>query len=95
MLDGLPAFSKFMMMRAHAICVEHGGVYYPFDVRQFVERVTPADDSNLDARRESMIDIVASWDLDGARPDAAGMAVVRTYVSGEIDLDEALRRMTM
>ncbi|WP_146197196.1 antitoxin VbhA family protein [Serinibacter arcticus] len=52
-----------------------------------------ADDSDLDARREAMIDIVASWDLDGARPSEAGMAVVRSYVAGEIDLDEMIRRM--
>ena len=47
-------------------------------------------DDPVTARRESMIDILASWDLDGARPDATGMQIVSAYVDGKISLDEAL-----
>ncbi|PWD52025.1 hypothetical protein C8046_16630 [Serinibacter arcticus] len=92
--ERLPAFRAFMMMRAHATCPGHGEVFFPFDVGQFVERVTRADDTDLKARREAMIDIVASWHLDGSRPNAAGMAILRDYVAGEIDFEEMFRRMT-
>lgn len=47
-------------------------------------------DDPVAARRESMIDILASWDLDGARPDATGMQIVSAYVDGKISLGEAL-----
>jgi hypothetical protein len=40
-----------------------------------------------------MIDILASWDLDGAMPDEAGLQVVRRYVAGEIDLDGMIAEM--
>jgi hypothetical protein len=45
-------------------------------------------------RRESMIEILASWDLDGALPDEQGMQVVRGYVAGDITLAEALSKMS-
>jgi hypothetical protein len=44
-------------------------------------------------RREAMIDILASWDLEGALPDPAGMAVVHEYVDGTLDLDEFILKM--
>lgn len=47
----------------------------------------------VESRRESMIDILASWDLDGAMPDEAGLQVVRRYVAGEIDLDGMIAEM--
>lgn len=47
-------------------------------------------DDPVAARRESMIDILASWDLDGARPDATDMQIVSAYVEGQIGLAEAL-----
>lgn len=53
-----------------------------------------ADDSDLAARRESMLDILGSWDLEGARPDAAGMKIVEDYVEGRIELDEMIKLMT-
>lgn len=47
----------------------------------------------LNGRRESMIDILASWDLEDAVPDEEGMNVVRRYVSGQLTLDAALEEM--
>lgn len=47
----------------------------------------------LNGRRESMIDILASWDLEDAVPGEAGMHVVRRYVSGQLTFDEALEEM--
>ncbi len=44
----------------------------------------------VEGRRESMANILASWDLEGARPDAEGMQIVRDYVDGKTDLDGAL-----
>lgn len=52
------------------------------------------DDSDLAARRESMLDILGSWDLDGKVPDENGLAIVRDYVAGRIELDEMTRLMT-
>lgn len=40
-----------------------------------------------------MIDILASWDLDGALPDEVGMQVVREYVDGTLSLGEAIEKM--
>lgn len=50
-------------------------------------------DDDLAERRESMTDILASWDLDGALPDAAAMQLIRQYVDGDYDLDELHKRM--
>lgn len=44
----------------------------------------------VEERRESMIDILASWDLDGALPGEAGMEVVREYVAGDLTLAQAI-----
>lgn len=40
-----------------------------------------------------MIDILASWDLEGALPGEAGMRVVREYVAGDLTLAEAIEKM--
>ncbi|MDP5227956.1 MULTISPECIES: hypothetical protein [Arthrobacter] len=45
---------------------------------------------NVAARRESMTDILASWDLEGAMPDVVGMKIVNRYVSGLVELPTAL-----
>lgn len=50
-------------------------------------------DDDLAERRESMTDILASWDLDGALPDAAAMELIREYVAGEYDFKELHKRM--
>lgn len=50
-------------------------------------------DDDLDERRESMIDILASWDLDGALPDEAAMELIRDYVNGALDLDDLITKM--
>lgn len=47
-------------------------------------------DDPVAERRESMIDILASWDLEGARPGEEGMRNVRDYVEGRISLAEAI-----
>ena len=47
----------------------------------------------INERREAMIDILASWDLEGAVPDEIGLGVVREYVDGRLDLQEALLQM--
>lgn len=57
------------------------------------QRNAPAREDPIDERRESMIDILASWDLDGAVPDEIGLGVVREYVAGKLDLQEALHQM--
>lgn len=49
----------------------------------------------VNERREAMIDILASWDLEGAVPDEIGLGVVREYVDGTLDLQEALRQMEL
>ncbi|MCQ9388515.1 antitoxin VbhA family protein [Brevibacterium sp. 50QC2O2] len=51
------------------------------------------DNDPVEQRREAMIDILASWDLDGAVPDEVGMSVVRDYVAGRLSLPEAIERM--
>lgn len=41
-------------------------------------------------RRESTIDIMASWALDGMTPTPEVLARIRAYVDGEVTLDEAI-----
>lgn len=48
---------------------------------------------DLHERRESMTDILASWDLDGALPDAAAMNLIREYVAGTYGLEELIQKM--
>lgn len=55
--------------------------------------MTMRKDDDLDERRESMTDILASWDLDSALPDEAAMKLIREYVAGEYDLKELYKRM--
>ena len=50
-------------------------------------------DDELHERRESMTDILASWDLEGALPDAAAMELIREYVAGAFGLDELIQKM--
>ena len=50
-------------------------------------------DDDLHERRESMTDILASWDLEGALPDAAAMEHIREYVAGAFGLDELIQKM--
>lgn len=50
-------------------------------------------DDDLHERRESMTDILASWDLDGALPDAAAMNLIREYVAGTYGLKELIQKM--
>lgn len=51
------------------------------------------DDDSPKARRESMINILGSWDLEGARPDEAAMRVVREYAAGGITIEQAIEKM--
>lgn len=55
--------------------------------------MTTYSDDDLHERRESMTDILASWDLEGALPDAAAMDLIREYVAGAFGLDELIQRM--
>ena len=50
-------------------------------------------DDDLHERRESMTDILASWDLERALPDAAAMELIREYVAGAFGLDELIQKM--
>ncbi|MCG7433298.1 hypothetical protein MHK71_12530 [Kocuria indica] len=50
-------------------------------------------DDDLHERRQSMTDILASWDLDGALPDAAAMNLIREYVTGTYGLEELSQKM--
>ncbi|MGX1695209.1 antitoxin VbhA family protein [Microbacterium keratanolyticum] len=70
------------LARAVPSAAPRGYAQYPASVRVALDPV--------EARRESMADIVASWDLEGARPDEQGMQIVRDYVDGKTSLDEAL-----
>ena len=51
------------------------------------------DDDSPEARRESMINILGSWDLEGARPDEAAMQVVREYAAGALTIEQAIAKM--
>jgi hypothetical protein len=53
---------------------------------------TPEQDAAQHERRESMTDIMASWALEGMKPEPEILARARTYVDGEITLDEAIAR---
>lgn len=55
--------------------------------------MTAYSDDDLHERRESMTDILASWDLEGALPDAAAMQLIREYVAGAFSLDELIQKM--
>lgn len=55
--------------------------------------MTTYSDDDLHEHRESMTDILASWDLEGALPDAAAMDLIREYVAGTFGLDELIRKM--
>ena len=57
------------------------------------DALTVYKDDDLRERRESMTYILASWDLEGALPDAAAMELVREYVAGVFGLDELIQKM--
>ena len=52
-----------------------------------------SDDTDLVERRESMIDMLASWALEDALPDPAAMQLIREYVNGECDFAELCEKM--
>lgn len=56
---------------------------------------TPNESSEQQAkheRRESTIDIMASWELEGMTPTPEVLTRIRAYVDGEVTLDEAIAR---
>ena len=55
--------------------------------------MTTYSDDDLHERRESMTDILANWDLEGALPDAAAMQLIREYVAGTVGLNELIQQM--
>lgn len=57
------------------------------------DATTIFSDDDLYERRESMTDVLASCNLDGALPDAAAMELIREYVAGAFGLDELIQRM--
>lgn len=59
------------------------------------DATTTFSDDDLHERRESMTNSLASWDLDGALPDAAAMGLIRRYVDGAFDLDELIQKMAV
>ena len=68
-------------------------------IRRRPAAVTPVPRASADdpvaSRESSMIEILASWELEGARPDDNAMVEVRRYVRGELNMaqfKEALRR---
>ena len=58
------------------------------------DAMTPFSDDGLHERRESMTNILASWDLDGALPDVAALDLIREYVAGMFGLDKLIQIMT-
>ncbi|MGF4043302.1 antitoxin VbhA family protein [Paenarthrobacter nitroguajacolicus] len=54
------------------------------------EKIAPPSTDPVEKRREAMAEILASWDLEGAIPDATGLQVVREYVAGRLELPMAL-----
>jgi len=58
------------------------------------EEIAPPSMDPVEKRREAMTEILASWDLEGAMPDATGLKVVRDYVAGRLELPLALERVS-
>jgi hypothetical protein len=48
----------------------------------------PASDANVDERRESSIDIMASWALEGMEPTPDVRGRIRAYVEGKMTTAE-------
>jgi hypothetical protein len=46
----------------------------------------------LDERRESVIDIMASWSLEVMEPAPEVLSRIRDYVNGDVTLEEAIAR---
>ena len=51
---------------------------------------TPEDQQSPRERRESAIDVMASWALEGMEPTPEVLSRIRSYVNGEVTLDEAI-----
>ena len=51
---------------------------------------TSATPDPVSERREAMNNILGSWNLEDAVPTGYGLEVVKNYVAGETDLDEAI-----
>jgi hypothetical protein len=59
-----------------------------------LEKIVPPSQDPVGMRREAMTEILASWDLEGAMPDATGLKVVREYVVGRLELPFALVKVS-
>lgn len=53
----------------------------------------PATPDPIPGRREAMNNHLGSWNLEDAVPTGFGLEVVKDYVAGETNLDEALERL--
>ncbi|WP_199765290.1 antitoxin VbhA family protein [Nesterenkonia massiliensis] len=50
-------------------------------------------DDPVEGRRESVENILGSWALEGAISGERGMAVIRAYVKGELEVDETIAKI--
>ena len=53
----------------------------------------PATPDPVSERREAMNNHLGSWNLEDAVPTGFGLEVVKKYVAGGTDIDEALERL--
>lgn len=53
----------------------------------------PTTPDPVSGRRDSMNNIIGSWNLEDAVPTGFGLEVVKDYVAGTTDLDGALERL--
>ncbi|WP_257477767.1 antitoxin VbhA family protein [Acidipropionibacterium jensenii] len=47
----------------------------------------------VESRRQSLEEIAASWDLEGALPDAETLEIARRYADGAFEIEEAIERI--
>lgn len=47
----------------------------------------------VESRRQSLEEIAASWDLEGALPDAETLEIARQYADGAFEIEEAIERI--
>lgn len=47
----------------------------------------------VESRRQSLEEIAASWDLEGALPDAETLEIARQYADGAYEIEEAIERI--
>ena len=52
---------------------------------------TPLEHAQQD-RRQSTIDTMASWELEGMVPTPEVLARIRAYVNGDVTLEDAIAR---